>query len=88
MKREDFFYYLKFDFKELLLRLIPVWEDVTVREPFYLFRENCYPSSNVFFPVYSDPLDTSFPCQCNHACSNHGDCCDDYITVCDVSNAV
>ena len=32
-------YYLKFDFKELLLSLIPVWEDVTVREPFYLFRE-------------------------------------------------
>ena len=42
-------YYLKFDFKELLLSLIPVWEDVTVREPFYLFRKNFYPSSNVFF---------------------------------------
>ena len=40
---------LKFDFKKLLLSLIPVWEDVTVREPFYLFRENFYPSSNVFF---------------------------------------
>jgi len=34
-----------------------------------------------------DPLDTSFPCQCNHACTNHGDCCDDYLTVCDSASS-
>ena len=27
-------------------------------------------------------LDPSKPCQCNNACTEYGDCCDDYEEVC------
>jgi len=30
----------------------------------------------------NDSLDPSQSCQCNTACSNHNDCCDDYLEVC------
>merc|ERR1719427_579193 len=29
-----------------------------------------------------DAFDSSFVCQCNDACGNHQDCCDDYLDVC------
>jgi len=28
-------------------------------------------------------LNTSWPCQCNSACANHNDCCDDYRRICE-----
>jgi len=32
-----------------------------------------------------DSYDSSYPCQCNTACSSHNDCCDDYPSVCQQS---
>ena len=62
-----------------LVMITPVMEDVMVE----MTNNN-----RIFININSsapDSYDSSYPCQCNTACSSHSDCCDDYTSVCQQS---